>query len=193
MLRRDILKNGFLAAYLTATASLSLPVRADSTGKVATFSGNASIKFARALRLIGREQCIELARLLELSANKDEDISLHLRSAGISRSDVVIIADALLSLTRDEASSLRSFSLSFNPEIGDAGALAIARSLPLTLRELGLVGCRIADRGGEALLQWAQQASQLQMICIEDNRFSQPLRARFQALAQRNRSLMVVV
>lgn len=193
MLRRDILKKVLLAAYLTSTATLSLPALADSRGKIATSSGNASIKLARALRLIGSEQCVELAQLLEFSTDKEEEISLHLRSAGISRSDVVIIADALLSLTRDEALSLRSFSLSFNPEIGEAGALAIARSLPLTLRELGLVGCGIADRGGEALFQWAQQASRLQMICIEDNRFSQPLRAQFQALAQNNRNLLVVV
>lgn len=176
-----------------SSASLSVSAVSDASGNTPRYSRDASVKLARAMRLISSEQGREVAQLLELSANNAKDISLRLRSAGISRSDAVIIAGALLSLTRKEALSLRSLSLSFNPKIGDAGALAIARSLPRTLCELGLVDCGIEDRGGEALLQWAQQASRLQMICIEDNRFSQKLRAQFEALAQRNRNLLVVV
>ena len=193
MVRSEILKNGFLAAYFFSAGTVSLSALAKSASDTPRDFGGSSIKLAQALRLIGSKRCVEAAQLLEASGKSDGNISLHLRSAGINGTHADIIANALLSLSQEEASSLRSFSLSFNLEIGDRGALAIARSLPLTLRELGLVGCGIGDHGGKALLQWARQASRLRMLCIEDNQFSQKMTAQFKELAQTNQNLLVVV
>jgi hypothetical protein len=83
--------------------------------------------------------------------------------------------------------------LSCNPLIGDEGARALARSLPDTLRELGLVGCGIKDTGGEAILRWAYKSSRLRMICIEQNPFSERLKAQSRQLAQKNENLLVIV
>jgi hypothetical protein len=193
MVRREVLKNGFLAAYFFSAGTVSLSALAKSASDTPRDVGGASIKLAHALRLIGSKRCVEAAQLLEASGKSGGNISLHLRSAGINGTHADIIANALLSLSQEEASSLRSFSLSFNLEIGDKGALAIARSFPLTLRELGLVGCGIGDRGGKALLQRARQASRLRMLCIEDNQFSQKVTEQFKELAQTNQNLLVVV
>jgi hypothetical protein len=43
--------------------------------------------------------------------------------------------------------------VSFNPGNGDAGATAIANALPMTLQELGMVGCDMGDQAGEFLLR----------------------------------------
>jgi hypothetical protein len=43
--------------------------------------------------------------------------------------------------------------VSFNPGNWDAGATAIANALPMTLQELGMVGCDMGDQAGETLLR----------------------------------------
>ena len=88
---------------------------------------------------------------------------------------------------------LRSFSVSYNPLLGDRGDAALARSLPQTVSEIGFVGCEIGDIGGEALLKWARQAPHLSMICVEENAFSRVTEKRFRELAQGNPALLVVV
>ena len=122
---------------------------------------------------------------LETSLRNDGSISLHARRAGLSAADAMTISDTLQSLTYEQASSLGSFSLSYNPLIGDEGALALAPSLPDTLRELSLVGCEIKDTGGEAILQWASKSSYLRIICNEENQFSEHLKAQFRQLRQK--------
>tara|TARA_B110000114_G_C14973798_1_gene349600 strand:+ start:363 stop:599 length:237 start_codon:yes stop_codon:yes gene_type:complete len=71
--------------------------------------------------------------------------------------------------------------LSYNA-IGGQGAKTLAGSLPGTLTELGLVGCSIRDKGGEAILEWAKFADGLLMICIEDNNMSDQMHEQFGGL-----------
>jgi hypothetical protein len=86
-----------------------------------------------------------------------------------------------------------SFSASYNPDLKDAGAIVLSGAFPKSMTELGLVGCSIGDAGGNALLEWAQLAPDLRMICVEGNDFSSGLKSDFRELGQRHGSLMVVV
>ena len=148
---------------------------------------------AKALRSIGSPVCLAAAEKLEASQGNNANVSFHLRSAALNASDALIIAEALKSLPTEASSALASMSLSYNRALGDAGAIALAQSLPLTLRELGLVRCGIGDRGGEALLQWAKQAPGLRMMCIEENNISEGMKLQLIELSRKNATLLIVV
>jgi hypothetical protein len=151
------------------------------------------MKFAGALRAIGGDACIAAAQRIEAGGGGIGAISLHLRRAGLNTADAMVLAQAMSDLTDEEALTLGSLSLSYNPGIGDAGASVVAQALPATITELGLVGCGIGDQGGEALLHWAENASGLRMICVEDNQFSDETKTRFVELARAKHNLFVVV
>ena len=145
-----------------------------------------------ALRDIGTNPCIAAAENLAQSHSAPPPISIHLRRAGIDEDGAARIARALIALSNVERTRLGSFSLSYN-RIGDDGALALAASLPDTVGELGLVGCSIGDGGGEAILNWASNASGLWMICVEGNAMSQEMRKRFRGLRKTTPNMAVYV
>ena len=107
--------------------------------------------------------------------------------------DAEIIARAMLELSLYEAPALRSFSMSYNPGLTNAGVVLLAQAFPPTLTELGLVNCAIGDEGGGALLRWGKKAVGLRMICVEGNHFSARIRQEFASLAKEKTSLLVVV
>ena len=92
-----------------------------------------------------------------------------------------------------EASALRSFSMSYNPGLTDAGVVLLAQAFPATLTELGLVDCAIGDKGGVALLHWGKKAVGLRMICVEGNNFSSGILNGCTAMAQERPKLLVVI
>lgn len=139
------------------------------------------ISLQSALRDISTSDSIAAADNLTQSASGSSTRSIHLRNLGIDQNGAARIGYALTSISDVERARLRSFSLSYN-EIGDDGTLALAAALPVTLGELGLVGCSIGDDGGEAILNWARAASGLRMICIEGNAMSPQMRERFAGL-----------
>lgn len=47
--------------------------------------------------------------------------------------------------------------------------------------------------GGRAILNWAKTAPQLQMICLEGNRFSADIKVQFHGLRTQRRRPMVMV
>lgn len=143
----------------------------------------------QALRTIDKPVCTEAAKRLARST-KATDFDLHLRSAGLTQADARVLADAMASA--GDGPSLRSFSASYNPDLGDAGVVALAEAFPTSMRELGLVGCVIGDVGGRAILKWAKSAPELGMICVEGNAMSAEVRAALTALG-RERQVMVVV
>jgi hypothetical protein len=120
-------------------------------------------------------------------------IDLHLRSAALEERDIALIAEVMRGLDDDEARFLSSFSLSYNGGVGDEGAVRMANSLPVSLPELGLVGCAIGNRGGEALLGWLEQTTRMRMICIEGNQFSNTIAKGFRAVARNRPGLTVFV
>jgi len=77
--------------------------------------------------------------------HRDPSYSLHLRNAGLSTSDALAIAQALVQLDSTPELRLISFSLSYNTKIGSDGAIAVLQALPTHLVELGMVGADLDD------------------------------------------------
>ncbi len=146
---------------------------------------------AHILNKTGHPQCQEKAKILANEVHKS--MSLHLRSLSLKLSDILAIASVIAQENTSIASSISSISLSYNQEVGDAGAIAIFKSLPSSISELGLVGCGIGDQGGTEILTWMNNAPNLRMICIEQNNFSEKLKSQFRLFGNSQRRIMVVV
>ena len=65
-----------------------------------------------------------------------------------------------------------SFSMSYNPDIGDLGIGEVLNALPDDTTELGLVGCELDDSASTHIVEFIQRSKTLQMVCVEDNKFS---------------------
>lgn len=146
-----------------------------------------------ALRSIGTPGCLAAADRLEASTGSQVGFDLHLRSAGLNQADAQVLAGGMLRAGAGHAFSLRSFSASYNPELGDVGASTLITAFPATMTELGLVGCSVGDAGARPILEWAHSAPNLRMICLEGNNFSAGIKAQFRDLASPGRNMMVVV
>ncbi|MEQ9300974.1 MAG: hypothetical protein RIF33_20535 [Cyclobacteriaceae bacterium] len=116
--------------------------------------------------------------------------TLHFRSLGLSSVQVVSIAEAFEQDTEGTNHLIASVSFSYNRDLGDLGAAALAKNMPHSLQEIGLVACGIGDIGGLALLDWIKKSPQLRMVCIEQNSFSPELSAQFRQLGHQ---MMMVV
>ena len=111
----------------------------------------------------------------------------------MNEADARVLANGMLHADADNLLLLKSFSASYNPDLGDVGAAALAEAFPETITELGLVGCSVGDAGARPILEWAKAAPDLRMICVERNNFSAGMRAQFQDLASLGRNILVVV
>ncbi len=149
---------------------------------------NIQQKSAAVLRKIGSKACIEKARTLESTAA--QMTSFNFRSLGLSTSAILSIAGILRQ--EKDSQAITSISFSYNRLMGDAGAIALAQSLPDSIREVGLVDCRIGEKGGTALLDWIKEAPNLKMICIEQNQFSDALRVAFREVGKEKPNVLVV-
>jgi len=141
----------------------------------------------------GKPVCKAAAARLEMEGFPSSGFDLHLRGAGLTTPDALAIAEALNLRLVENASPMRSFSISYNAEIGDDGVVALVGSFPTSLSEIGMVGCDLGDESAEVLLQFAQTVPNLKMMCIEDNRFSPQMRQRFKALGAAQGSLLLIV
>jgi hypothetical protein len=148
---------------------------------------------SNALRATRKPVCMKIATRLEGLTAASRGFDLHLRSAGLELSDAIAIAAALGEVPVANAPALRSFSVSYNPGIGDAGASALLAALPASVTEIGMVGCGLRDASGQTLLDWAQQAQNIAMICVEGNDYSQQMRDRISNLRQARPGLFIVV
>lgn len=191
--RRHFIKTSVTEIAMLAAVALGYPsiIKADHVPM--TNATRVVTTLAKALRSIGSPVCLAAADKLEASHEKRAQVSFHLRGAALTASDVLIIADALTSLPAEASSALVSVSLSYNRALGDAGAIALAQSLPPTVREVGLVGCGIGDAGGEAVFHWATKAPGLRMLCIEENTLSEGMKLQFIELARKNAAVVIVV
>ncbi len=136
--------------------------------------------------------CQTAAAKLMLLHENSLDYDLHLRNANLSSMQIERIAAAIQAIHSQGGPALHSVSLSYN-KVSDQVMVSLVKRLPPTVTEVGLVQCGLSDLGGEALLAWAGGATKLQILCVEQNTFSQPLRAKFSALRQRRPGLLVVV
>lgn len=192
MSRRNFLRMSLGGLSIIATHSFALIGMASEASSPTSKSDALAAKLAVVLRLIGTEHSLKAATKIETSITSRSVLQFHVRGgAGIDSSGAQMIARVLRSMSTKNTHVLDSFSLSYNKAIGDMGAVALAHALPGSLRELGLVGCGIGDKGGQALLQWARHAPGLRMVCIENNNFSPALRAQFDQLRQMRADLYV--
>lgn len=131
-----------------------------------------------ALRQTGLSVCLDAATVLDGATSTHFD--LHLRRAGLGPHDADVIAAALHDM--DDTPSLRSFSISYNANLGDAGAIALIRALPRSVTAIGMVGCGLSDASGAVLYDWAQNTENLTMLCVEQNEFSGTMRKKLSSL-----------
>ena len=191
--RRKALKAALLSVGALASGASHSALKANSTAGNSTDNDMDLANLINTLRAMEKGVCDTAAENIERSMSSGASIYLHLRNAGLDLSDVQHLGEALKALSNSNTKQISSFSVSYNDQLGDAGALALAQSLPHTLQEIGLVACNIHDEGGAALLQWAKQASSLKMICIEGNKFSKETRSRFSLLRQESPELAVFI
>lgn len=178
---------GLLPAFAGASAA------AKAAGHETFGEGPRMDALIAVLHAIGKPDCVAAARRLEALEPNAAGFDLHLRRAGLDAGDARLLAGAMRKTTPSPGAVLRSFSASYNLDLTDAGVIALAQAFPVTMTELGLVGCAIGDAGGLAILDWARTALSPRMICVEGNVFSADVRSRFAALGQDRRSLTVVV
>ena len=146
-------------------------------------------KIATVLGAIGTIACLEKAKLLQDQTHQTS--TLNLRNLSLQPNDVKAIAKVLKQ--EDRNASIKSISFSYNRQIGDSGANVLAKQLPVSLTEIGFVDCGIADKGGSAILNWMTTATDLSIICMEDNHFSDGLKMEFRTFKKNNPGIIVVV
>lgn len=92
------------------------------------------------LEAIGTSPCGAAASRLHTAGTASFD--LYLRNARLNAQDAINLVDAIGQMKHGPV--LRSFSASYNPDLTDAGVVALADAFPTTMTELGLV--RLCDR-----------------------------------------------
>jgi hypothetical protein len=118
--------------------------------------------------------------------------TLNLRNLGLKPIDITAITN-ILEQENNNDGFIKSISFSYNDLIGNVGATKIAKSLPLSICEIGLVGCGIGDKGGNEILNCIKKLPDLKMICIERNNFSDHLKMKFITFKKNNPKIMVVI
>lgn len=142
------------------------------------------------MRKTGDLECLKKAKILEIE--KSQTRTLNLRNLGLKVLDIVTIANILEQEKGDNRIFIKSISFSYNQLIGNKEATLIVKNLPPSICEIGLVDCGIGDKGGTEILNWMKISPQLQMICIEQNNFSDKLRMDFKIFKKDNPKIMVV-
>lgn len=186
--RRELLKFCLAAASAILPSVIVTRARAEQTSM-----STMMINLIDALRSTGKDVCIAAALELEATEGAKPEISIHLRNAGLDVFDARILASALSMFPHQGGQRIRSFSVSYNPLLGDDGTVALAKSLPVNISEIGFVGCKIGSEGGDALLKWANQSTSLNMICVEENSFTSRIKAEFRKLKDERPGLLAFV
>lgn len=158
--------------------------------KILNNNKNIFTEIAEILRNIGNKACLEKATFLEHASNNK---SLHLRGLELGPLEALKIAKALKETQTNGVFQISSISFSNNHSLGDQGAIALLNALPLSIHELGLVNCGIGDVGGEELLAWVSNTSNLQMVCAEKNNFSDSIKMNFRKFSIEHPEITVVV
>jgi hypothetical protein len=148
-------------------------------------------EIATVLRNIGSLECLEKAGILEADASKT--ITLTLRNLGLKSIDAIAIAHVFKQEKGTIGDTITSISFSYNRLLGDMGATVIAKSLPASINEIGCVDCGIGDTGGMEILRWMKTSTHLQMICMEQNNFSETLKTKFKVFKINNPRIIVVI
>lgn len=150
-------------------------------------------EISRHLHITMKRKKIEDTQKMNSSKTFELDTSniLHLRNQNLNQSDMFSIADMLKQL-KDQKEAIISISFSYNKNIGDVGITLLMQNMPLNVWELGCVWCGISDDGARAVLEWMKQSQNLQMICIEQNNFSDDIQEQFRDFKKENPHIIVI-
>ena len=160
--------------------------------KKRNLTNNKSIQkeIAAILRKIGSKKCLAKAEILESESSSTS--SLHLRNLSLNSSNLHHIANCFNQADDHHNHFLKSISFSYNQMMGDSGAIVLMKNLPKSICEIGLVNCGISDIGGIEILQCMLNSPNLQMICMEQNNFSEKLKLEFNKFRTANPHILVV-
>lgn len=147
-------------------------------------------KIATILRSIGSIKCLKKAEGLIHVASPMSN--LHLRNLDLNSSDITSLVSSFQEGTEVNNYSIKSISFSYNNLLGDNGAIVLMKNLTKSITEVGLVSCGITDIGGREILNWMRNSPNLQMICMEQNSFSEKLRLEFKAFKADNPRILVI-
>lgn len=186
--RRTLLRTGMLGLMTSAFGLLQFPAFANT---LSTATGLTTM--IDALKAIGTNVTIAAAKNLEAAFASNRPFALHLRNAELSPTDTKTLAVALENFVPNDRQKLTSFSASYNASMSDAGAIALIKALPDSVDEIGLVGCALSDECGQALLEWAKNAPNLRVMCVENNNFSKTIKAQIRELSTQKTDLFVMV
>jgi hypothetical protein len=146
-------------------------------------------KIAKVLEETNRQECIKESQNLQVNNFKSK--RLNLRNLNLTLSDINQITDILEQVKNSKNETIESISFSYN-SIGDNGIALIVNSLPISINEIGLVDCGIEDAGALEILNWMKKATQLKMICIEENNFSTEVNSKFKTFKKSNPHITII-
>ncbi|OEE68409.1 hypothetical protein A1OO_17870 [Enterovibrio norvegicus FF-33] len=145
-----------------------------------------------ALQATNKPVCMKVADALSTQNQEGTSYDLHLRSADLNLEDVTAIVKAIHAIDESGNAKLRSLSMSYNGNIGDEGMTILAKYLPRSVQEIGLVRCNIGDKGAQALISWMADANALGMLCVEENAFSSAMKIQIKQEGKGRRMMLVV-
>ena len=83
--------------------------------------------------------------------------------------------------------------MSYNPTLGQDDAKSILSSLSENIGELGMLGCNLSDITGPYFIEFIRTPENLNMICIEENNFSQKKKDKILNLNQQKTGYTIIV
>jgi len=164
MQRRHVLLSG---ACLVIASFFAAPNRA-----FANMQKHSYKQLVDALMQVDTHVTRLVAHRLDKRLSASNDFNLHLRSASLNTDDARLIATALRRIHKNQHLRLMSFSMSYNPDIGNLGIGEILNALPNDITELGLVGCELDDDASPDIVMFIQRSTTLKVVCLENNKFS---------------------
>jgi hypothetical protein len=139
-----------------------------------------------------KPKSVEVAKALKSISANSKSYDLIIRKANLNLEDAKKIANAINRVDQKKGPKLHTISMSFNQDLKDDGVIAILDQIPKTTSVIAFVECGITDKAGQAIIDWASKANNLDGIYIEGNIFSKNMEAKFQKLRIDNRNLTVL-
>ena len=139
-----------------------------------------------------KPKSVEVAKALKSISANSKSYDLIIRKANLNLEDAKKIANAINRVDQKKGPKLHTISMSFNQDLKDDGVIAILDQIPKTTSVIAFVECGITDKAGQAIIDWAFKANNLDGIYIEGNIFSKIMEAKFEKLRIDNRNLTVL-
>ena len=87
-----------------------------------------------------------------------------IRKANLTTDNAKNISETIYKINKNNGPKLQTLSLSFNQDLKDEGIITIINHLPKTTSVIDFVECGITDKAGQAIIDWASRANNLNGI-----------------------------